>query len=139
MKDSPPCRLFVDQDAKPIAIHKSRPVPVHWQEEVKRDLDCDVRLGVLEGPLMDDPAIWCAPMHVAEQKNGKPRRTVDFQGLNKSCQRQTHAVKAPFHQCSAVPPGMYKTTLGRVEWLPLGEVGGGGPTFDHISNTMGAI
>lgn len=111
MKDSPPCRLFVDQKAKPIAIHKSRPVPVHWQEEVKRDLDRDVRLGVLEGPLMDDPAIWCAPMHVAEKKNGKPRRTVDFQGLNKSCQRQTHAVKAPFHQCSAVPPGMYKTTL----------------------------
>ena len=111
MNGSPPCRLFVDAEAKPFAIHKSRPVPVHWQEQVKKDLDMDVRLGILEGPLMDDPAVWCAPMHVAEKKSGKPRRTVDFQGLNKSCQRQTHAVKAPFHQCSAVPPGKFKTTL----------------------------
>ena len=111
MNGSPPCRLFVDPEAKPVAIHKSRPVPVHWQKKAKSDLDRDVRLGVLEGPLMDDPAEWCAAAHYTEKKNGDPRRTVDYQGLNKACQRQTHAVKAPFHQCSAVPPGVYKTTM----------------------------
>ena len=47
----------MDAKAKSFAIHKSRPVPMHWQEEVKTDLDRDVRLGVLEGPLMDDPAV----------------------------------------------------------------------------------
>ena len=111
MNGSPPCRLFVDPEAKPVAIHKSRPVPVHWQKKAKSDLDRDVRLGVLEGPLMDDPAEWCAAAHYTEKKNGDPRRTVDYQRLNKACQRQTHAVKAPFHQCSAVPPGVYKTTM----------------------------
>ena len=111
MNESPPCRLFVDPDAKPVALHKPRQVPVHWQEKVKKDLDRDVRMEVLEGPLMDDPAEWCAAMQIAAKKNGDPRRTVDFQGLNRACQRQTHAVKAPFHQCSAVPPGVYKTTL----------------------------
>ena len=111
MNNSPPCRLFVDPEAKPFAIHKPRPVPVHWQNEVKEGLDRDVALGVLEGPLIDDPAVWCAPMHIAAKKNGSPRRTVDFQGLNKACQRQTHAVKASFHQCSAVPPVTFKTTL----------------------------
>ena len=74
-------------------------------------MDRDVAMGVLEGPLVDDPAVWCAPMHIAAKKNGSPRRTVDFQGLNRACQRQTHAVKAPFHQCSAVPQGVWKTTL----------------------------
>ena len=35
MRDSPPINLHVDPNAKPIAIHKARPVPIHWREQVK--------------------------------------------------------------------------------------------------------
>lgn len=41
-------RLMVEPDAKPVALHSSVPVPIHWQEEIKARLDQDVRLGVIE-------------------------------------------------------------------------------------------
>ena len=43
-----PLRLYVDPEAKPVAAHKPCPVPVQFQPEVKRTLDRDVTLGVLE-------------------------------------------------------------------------------------------
>ena len=33
-----PLKLHVDPDAKPVAIHKPAPVPIHWQERVYKDL-----------------------------------------------------------------------------------------------------
>ena len=39
MKDSPPIKLYVDPTAKPVGIHKARPVPIHWRDEVKADID----------------------------------------------------------------------------------------------------
>ena len=35
LQDSPPLRLFIDSDAKPVACHKPRPVPLHWQDVIK--------------------------------------------------------------------------------------------------------
>lgn len=111
MKGSPPMRLHVNPETPPVAIHKSRPVPIHWQEEVKAGLDRDVRIGVLERVPMGEPVRWCAPMHVCPKKNGKPRRTVDLQALNRAAMRQTHTTESPFHQVSGIPANKLKTVL----------------------------
>ena len=112
MKSSPPMRLFADKDAKPVAFHKPFPIPLHWQESVKMQLDNDVRMGVLGKVPVGTPTEWCSRMVVVAKKDPtKPRRTVDFQHLNNVCARQTHAGKSPFHQAVAVPPDSWKTCL----------------------------
>ncbi|VDI76071.1 Hypothetical predicted protein [Mytilus galloprovincialis] len=102
LMDGPPMRLMVDPEAEPVAHHTPVPVPIHWKEEVKAGLDQDVRLGVLE------PVPVGRTCHM---KNGKPRRTVDFQPLNVHATRETHHTPSPFHQARSVPNGKRKTVF----------------------------
>ena len=111
MKGSPPINLHIDPTAKPVAIHKARPVPIHWREQVKRELERDVKIGVLERVPIGEPTDWCSPMVICPKTNGDPRRTVDLQALNKVAVRQTHPAEAPFHQALAVPKNTIKTVL----------------------------
>ena len=46
-------------------------VPLHWQEDVKANLDRDVRLGVLEPVPTREPVTWCHRMVICAKKNGK--------------------------------------------------------------------
>ena len=94
----PPLRLMLDEDATPVAHHTHIPVAIHWQDEVKAGLGEDVRLGVLEKVPIGTPVTWCHRMVICAKKNGKPRRTVDFQALNKHAFRKTHHTQSPFHQ-----------------------------------------
>ncbi|CAG2218786.1 unnamed protein product [Mytilus edulis] len=110
LMDGPPMRLMVDPEAEPVAHHTPVPVPIHWKEEVKAGLDQDVRLGVLEPVPVGEPVTWCHKMVVCAKKNGKPRRTVDFQPLNVHATRETHHTPSPFHQARSVPNGKRKTT-----------------------------
>ena len=41
-----PIRLFVDEKVKPHAVNTPATIPIHFREEVKAQLDRDVRLGV---------------------------------------------------------------------------------------------
>ena len=50
-------------------------------------------------------------MVICAKKNGKPRRTVDFQPLNKFAARETHHTPSPFHQARSVPCNKKKTVL----------------------------
>jgi hypothetical protein len=50
-------------------------------------------------------------MVICAKKNGKPRRTVDFQPLNAHAKRETHHTTSPFHQARSVPHGKKKTVL----------------------------
>ena len=67
-------------------------------------------MGVLEEVPTNTPTTWCSRMCIQVRKNGKPRRTIDLQALNKHAVRQTHAGETPFHIVSAVPPNTYRTT-----------------------------
>ena len=107
--EGPPLELHIDPEAKPIAVHKPIPVPLHWQQQVKESIDRDVKLGVLEAVPVGEPVTWCHRMVTARKKNGKPRRTVDMQVLNKHAVRETHHTKSPFHQATLVPAGTKKT------------------------------
>jgi len=109
--EGPPMRLMVDPDAEPTAYHTPIPVPIHWREEVKAGLDQDVRLGVIEQVPIGEPVTWCHRMVICSKKNGKPRRTIDFQPLNVHATRETHHTLSPFHQARCVPQGKKKTVF----------------------------
>ena len=109
LMEGPPLELHVDPEAKPIAVHKPIPVPLHWQQEVKASIDRDVKLWVLEAVKVGEPVTWCHRMVMARTKNGKPRRKVDMQVLNKHAVRETHHTQSLFHQATLVPSGTKKT------------------------------
>ena len=44
----PPVEIHLKDDASPKAVHKPAPVPVHWQDQVYKDLLRDEALGVVE-------------------------------------------------------------------------------------------
>ena len=79
MMEGLPMRLIINPTAEPVAVHTPIPVPIHWREKVKAALHQDVRLGVIEQVPVGKPVTWCHRMVICPKKNGKPRRTVDFQ------------------------------------------------------------
>ena len=106
----PPMELMIDPNASPKAHLKARPVPIHYQEEVKAGLDMDERLGVIRKLPPNTFTKFCHSMVVAAKSDGKPRRTVDFQELNKHASREPHPTPSPFHLARSVPPNMKKST-----------------------------
>ena len=111
MIEVPPLRLMVDPGAMPVAYHTLVPVPLHWQDDIKAGLDQDVKLGVIELVPIGEPVTWCHHMVICAKKNGKPRRTVDFQPLNKYAVRETHNTQSPFHQARSVPHDKIKSVF----------------------------
>lgn len=105
----PPLRLSIDPNAKPVAHHTPLSVPLHWMESVKAGLDQDVRLGVIRPVPIGQPTSWCHRMVVCAKQSGKPRRTVDFQALNRYASRETHHTQSPYKQARSVPAGKLKT------------------------------
>ena len=53
-----PLKLYLNENAKPVAVHKPAVVPVHWREKVLADLERDVNLGVLEKVGPNTPVTW---------------------------------------------------------------------------------
>ena len=111
MMEGPPMRLIITPTAEPVAVHTPIPVPIHWREEVAAALDQDVKLGVIEQVPVGEPVTWCHRLVICPKKNGKPRRTVDFQPLNTHATRETHHTQSPFHQARSVPHGKKKTVF----------------------------
>lgn len=104
-------RIQVNKDATPVAHHTPIPVAIHWQDKVKEGLDRDIKLGVIEQVSEGTPVTWCSRMVIAAKKSGEPRRTVDFQALNRHAVRETHHTPSPSHLARSIPPNTYKTTL----------------------------
>ena len=109
----PPLRLMIDPDALThhVPCHTPMVVPLYWMEEVKAGLDQDVRLGVIQPVPIGQPVTWCHRMVVCAKRDGKPRRTVDMQSLNKSACRETHHTQSPYLQARSVPSGKLKTVF----------------------------
>ena len=85
MMSGPPISIHIDPSAKPTAVHTPAPIPVHWKEEVKKQLDADVALGVIEKVEPNTPTTWCHRAIWVRKADGSPRRVVDFQTLNQHC------------------------------------------------------
>ena len=104
-------KISFKPDSTPHAIHKPIPIPHHWKEKVKAQLDADVALDIIEPIPQGVPTRWCSRMVVVAKKDGSPRRTVDLQALNKATLRETHHTPTPFNIVSTIPNGMKKTIL----------------------------
>ena len=107
----PPHHIHLKDGAEPFVAHTPIPIPHHWKKEVKRQLDEDVARGILRPVPAGEPTEWCFRMVTVPKKDGKPRRTVDFQPGNKACLRETHHTPPPFDMVSSIPPNSYKTVL----------------------------
>ena len=67
----------------PYAAHAPIPIPHRWKEEVKKQSDNDVRMGIIRKATVGETTKWCMRMVTVAKKDGSPRRTIDFQGINK--------------------------------------------------------
>ena len=105
----PPLKIFLKKGAVPQAVHKAVPVPIHWREEVRQELERDCALGILEKVEVNTPAEWCCRMVCVPRKTGKHRRTVDLQPLNRASLRQTHHTASPWHLARSVPANTVKS------------------------------
>ena len=85
------------------------------KDAVKKSLDDDVKRGIIKPVQIGTPTEWCSTMVVMPKKDGRPRRTIDYQYLNDQCLRETHHQGSPFHLAMQVPAGSYKTILDAVD------------------------
>lgn len=90
-------------------------VAEHWAADVKKLIDKDVEAGILTEVPLNEPTIWCARMVVVPKKDGRPRRTVDFQQLNSCCIREPNHGKSPFHTARSVPANTWKSIFDAVD------------------------
>ena len=63
-----PLRIYMDPKAKPVAVSNPASIPIHWHDCVRRDLERDVQLGILEKIPVKTPSVWCSRMVVTEGK-----------------------------------------------------------------------
>ena len=111
MSGTPPLELFINKDARPVACHKPSQIPIHFKDQVEKELRRDVKLGVLEEVPPNTPTTWCSRMVIQTKKSGKPRRVIDLQPVNKCAVRQTYSGGSPFEIVSEVPPNTFRTTM----------------------------
>jgi hypothetical protein len=102
-------KLHINLSFKPVQCHVLIPVPLHWWEQVKADLDRDVQLGVIEKVPEGTPDTWLSRMVIVAKKDRKLRRTMDYQELNKAATRETNPNESPFNLCCQVPHHKLKT------------------------------
>ena len=107
----PPQTLHLKENAIPYAATTPIPIPHHWKKKVKQQLDDDVSAGVLQKAPIGVVNEWCMRMVTVRKKNGDPRRTVDYQPINKFCHRETHHTPRPFDLINNIPGKTYKTVL----------------------------
>ena len=87
----------------------------NWSKEVKESIDRDVESGILTKVPFNEPTAWCARMVVVKKRDGRPRRTVDFQSLNSQCMREPVHSQSPFHTARCIPQNTWKSVLDAVD------------------------
>ena len=103
--------IIFKTDKEPHAVHTPIPIPINWRQQVKQEIDRDVRLGIIEPVPKGTPVKWCARMVITPKKDGTPRRTVDLQHLKAATRRETHFTRTPFSIVSSTPKNSLKTVL----------------------------
>ena len=91
-----------DGPIEPLHIYVPRRVPYAYMEDVKKTLEEDVALGVLEK--VEGPSEWCSPMTFTRKKNNKIRKLLDVVKLNDNVRRAAHPFPSPKEIVSTIPP-----------------------------------
>ena len=104
-------KLHTKPGIKPYCCTKPAVVPIHFREQVKKDLDADVKKGVLEKVPVGEPLEWCTRMIIQTKKDGRPRRTVDLSYLSRNSVAEDHHTRSAANIAKSVPAGKLKTVL----------------------------
>lgn len=115
MANITPAKIHLKHGAVPHVKHTPIPIPLHWRETIKQQLDDDVLKGVIEPVPVGEAITWCSQMVIVQKKDGSPRRTVDYQKLNSQCNRETHHCQPPFRLATQIPPNTKKTIFDAVD------------------------
>ena len=91
--------------------YKPIPVPFHFKQSAKRDIDRDIRMGVLQKKPQGESTTYCSQTVFTPKTNGEPRHTIDFQDLNEATFREYNHTPSPFNLVSTIPEGTLKTVL----------------------------
>ena len=106
------------------AKHDPITVPYHYKKKVKKNLQENVKRGIVTPVPIGTPTNWCSTMVIITKKNEKPRRTVDYQHLNSQCKRESQHTSSPFQLSLQVPPNTKKVILDAMDGyhsIPLDE------------------
>ena len=113
---TPPAHIHLRPDhIIPKPAYWPATVAEHWTDAVKQSIDKDVKAGILTKVPFNEPTTWCARMVVVPKKDGRPRRTVDYQRLNSQCIREPNHGESPFHTARRIPPQTWKSVLDAVD------------------------
>ena len=110
-----PMKIHLKPGTKPYCCKKPTMVPMHYRDQVKADLEADVKKGVLERVPEGIPDTWCSRMVIQPKKNGKARRTVDLSYLSKHSIEESHHTRSAPMIAKSVPADKYKSTLDCVD------------------------
>lgn len=106
-----PPHIHPAANAVPFACHTPTSVPKHWEEEVRAQIDENVRRHVLTGKATE----YRARMMVLTKKSGQPLRTVDFQRLKAACICETNHTPLPLltwcPECPSMPSRRWLTHI----------------------------
>ena len=106
-----PHKIHLKEGYTPFAAHSPIPVPHHWKDQVKAQLDRDEQLGIIQKVPVGEASELCMRMVVVAKADGSPRRTIDFKPINKYCAREAHYTPTPFNAVNGIPKQVYKTVL----------------------------
>ena len=115
MADTKPAKIHLKPGAEPFAKHVPIPIALHRQDLIKKQLNDDVAKGVIEPVPVGEPIQWCSQMVIVQKKDGSLRRTINYQGLNSQCHRETHHCQAPFLLATQIPANVKKTVFDAVD------------------------
>ena len=68
--EGPPVEIHLKENAVPKAVHTPASIPIHWQDQVHKDLLRDEALGVIEKVPYGEPVTWCHRMVVTRKHDG---------------------------------------------------------------------
>lgn len=115
---SPAIKVHVDPQVKPVVVHTSATVPLHWQDQVEQQINDDISLGKVEKVLAGEPSLWCHKMILVCKADVIQCKTVDLSQLNHHCLHETHHVKPPYPQAKHATEHM-EVSNWYMEWLPF--------------------
>jgi len=103
----PPMKIHLREGAIPIKKYRAAPIPFHWQEKVKCQLDAMVAKGIAEKVPVGEVPEWILSMVVVPKTGtNEPRLTVNFQPMNPYVIRTAHPCGVPAEEVAQIPPGM---------------------------------
>ena len=134
----PPAHIHLKDGAIPKAKHNPISVPCHYREEVKKAPGDNFERGIITLIPIGTSTDWCSTMVITAKKNGKPRRTMDYQHLNSQCKQETHHTSSPLQLSLQVPPNT-KKSLRCCGWLPFNPPRWGFTTTYNLHHGVGSF